>query len=61
MEPKSWRELVRELGVARALRSLMATELGEGDSVEFYRQLRAGKSVDEIHAEILRAKAEGKI
>ncbi len=58
---RAWRALVRELGIVDATRFVTAVEPGSGDSVEHYASLWDGMTVDDIHAEILRAKEKGEI
>ena len=47
---------MKELGIADALRFVMATEPGDGDSVQEYQKMWEGKSVDEIYEAICRDK-----
>ncbi len=48
--------LVQNLGVVGAVQFLMSAFPGQGDSVEYYRKLRQGKSVNDVVEEIKQAK-----
>ncbi|MBM4048180.1 MAG: hypothetical protein FJ279_24010 [Planctomycetes bacterium] len=61
LRQRAWKALVRELGIVGATRFVMAAESGSGDSVEKYAKLWEGMSLDEVHEEILKAKASGQI
>ena len=56
---KGWNSLAKEFGPAFALRFLMSFTHGKGDSVKYYKKMWQGKSVKEIHQEILKAKKDG--
>lgn len=49
LRKRAWKALVKELGIADALRFVMATEPGDGDSVQEYQKMWEGKSVDKIY------------
>jgi len=58
---KGWNSLTKELGPVFALRFLMSFIHGKGNSVKYYKKMWQGKSIKEIHKEILKAKKEGEI
>lgn len=53
--------LVTNLGYSRAAKFVMSIGRGKGDSVEEFRNMWKGKSVDEICLEIEKAKKKGEI
>ena len=53
---KGWETLVREMGLAKATRFLVAFERGEGDSVKEIKRYWRGKSLDEVYRTVRRAK-----
>jgi hypothetical protein len=58
LRKRAWKALVKELGIVDALRFVMATEIGGGDSVQEYRKMWEGKSIDEIYEVICRAQKQ---
>jgi len=58
LRKRAWKALVKELGIVDALRFVMVTEPGDGDSVKEYRKMWEGKSIDEIYEVICRAKKQ---
>jgi hypothetical protein len=56
-----WNTLTKELGPVGAAKFWMYVTHGEGNSVEEYKKMWNGKSIEEIHREILKAKRLGKI
>jgi len=56
-----WEVLTKELGSLGATRFWMYMTHGEGDSVLEFKRMWKGKSVEEIHQEILKAKENGEI
>jgi len=56
-----WTALMKELGPLDATRFWMYMTYGEGDSVLEFRNMWKGKTVEQIHREILKAKEEGEI
>jgi len=61
LRQRAWKALVKALGLVDATRFVMAVESGEGDSVEKYAKLWEGMTLEEVHHEILKAKARGEI
>ena len=53
--------LTNEMGPLGATRFWMYVTRGEGDSVLEFKKMWKGKSVEEIHQEILKAKENGEI
>jgi hypothetical protein len=53
---EGWKTLVKEMGVAKATRFLVAFERGEGDSVKEIKRFWRGKSLDEIYRMVKREK-----
>jgi len=53
---KGWKALVKEMGLAKATRFLVAFERGEGDSVKEIKRFWRGKSLNEIYRTVRRAK-----
>lgn len=53
---KGWKALVEELGVVDATKFVLAFEPGEGNSIKELQKMWEDKSIDEIHAEIMRFK-----
>jgi len=53
---EGWETLVKEMGVVKATRFLVAFERGEGDSVKEIKRFWRGKSLDEIYRTVKRAK-----
>jgi hypothetical protein len=51
-----WEVLTKEMGPLGATRFWMYVTRGEGDSVLEFKRMWKGKSVEEIHQEILKAK-----
>lgn len=49
LRKRAWDILVKELGIVDALRFVMATEMGNGDSTQEYQKMWNGKSMDEIY------------
>ncbi len=58
LRKRAWKALVKELGIVDALRFVMATEPGDGDSVQEYQKMWEGRSMDEIYEVICRAKKQ---
>ena len=56
-----WTALMKELGPLDATRFWMYVTYGEGDSVLESRNMWKGKTVEQIHREILKAKEDGEI
>jgi len=56
-----WEVLTKEMGPLGATRFWMYVTRGEGDSVLEFKRMWKGKSVEEIHQEILKAKENGEI
>ena len=56
-----WTALTKELGPVDATRFWMYMTFGEGDSVLEFRNMWKGKTVEQIHQEILKAKEGGEI
>jgi len=56
-----WNTLTKELGPVGAAKFWIYVTRGEGNSVEEYRKMWKGKSIEEIHREVLKAKRLGKI
>lgn len=56
-----WAALMKELGPLDAARFWMYMTWGEGNSVLESRNIWKGKTVEEIHREILKAKGDGEI
>jgi hypothetical protein len=61
LREKAWKILVKELGIIDATRFVMSVEPGSGDSVEEYGKMWQGKSIDQIHKEIIEAQNKEKI
>jgi len=61
LREKAWKILVKELGIIDATRFVISVEPGSGDSVEEYRKMWQGKSIEQIHKEIIEAQNKGKI
>lgn len=61
LRQRAWKALIRALGIMDATRVVMAVEPGEGDRVEQYAQLWEGMTLEEVHAEILKAKERGEL
>ncbi len=55
---RGWDALVEELGVAGATRFVMLVERGKGDSVQTFRQMWQGMSLEEIHQQLTRDEAQ---
>jgi len=53
---QGWENLVKEMGIAKATRFLVALERGEGDTVKEIKRFWRGKSLDEIVRTIKRAR-----
>lgn len=53
--------MTKELGPVGATKFWMYVTHGEGNSVEEYKKMWNGKSIEEIHRDILKAKRLGKI
>lgn len=53
---EGWNTLVKEMGVVKATRFLIAFERGEGDSVKEIKRFWRGKSLDEIYRIVKRVK-----
>ena len=58
LRKRAWKALVKELGIVDALRFVMATEPGDGDSIQEYQKMWEGKSRDDIYEVICRAKKQ---
>ena len=58
---KGWNSLIKGLGPVAAIRFLISFISGKGDSVKHYKNMWQGKSIEEIHKEILKAKQQGEI
>jgi len=56
-----WEVLTKEMGPLGATRFWIYVTRGEGDSVLEFKRMWKGKSVEEIHQEILKAKENGEI
>jgi len=56
-----WEVLTKEMGPLGATRFWMYVTRGEGDSVLEFKRMWKGKSIEEIHQEILKAKENGEI
>lgn len=56
-----WEVLTKEMGPLGATRFWMYVTRGEGDSVLEFKRMWKGKSVEEIHQEILKAKENDEI
>jgi len=56
LRKRAWQVLVKELGIADALRFVMTTETGDGNSVQEYQEMWEGKNIDEIYEIVYRAK-----
>lgn len=56
-----WEVLTKGMGPLGATRFWMYVTRGEGDSVLKFKRMWKGKSVEEIHQEILKAKENGEI
>jgi hypothetical protein len=61
LKKRAWKVLVKELGIIDATRFVMSVEPGFGDSVKEYQKMWQGKSIDEIHVEIIDARNKGLI
>lgn len=58
---RGWEALNKTIGPTDALRFVMSLTAGQGDSVEFFKQLWGDREIDKIHQEILKAKKNKKI
>ncbi len=56
---RGWDALIQELGVAGATRFVMLIERGKGDSVQDFRQMWRGMSLDDIHRQLMKDEAQG--
>lgn len=56
-----WQSLVKALGPAYANKFLKVFSSGSGDCVKDFKKMWKGKSVDDIHQEIVKAKKTGEI
>ena len=56
-----WEVLTKEMGPLGATRFWIYVTRGEGDSVLEFKRMWKGKSIEEIHQEISKAKENGEI
>jgi len=56
-----WKVLTKEMGPLGATRFWIYVTRGEGDSVLEFKKMWKGKSIEEIHQEISKAKENGEI
>lgn len=56
-----WQSLVKTLGPTQANKFLLTFFSGSGNSVKDFKKMWQGKSIDQIHQAILKAKKTGEI
>jgi len=58
---EGWNILVQQLGLNQATRFVVALERGEGDTILDVERYWSDASVQNIHRQIMRAKAKGEL
>lgn len=58
---KGWEILVQQLGLGQALRFVVALERGEGDTIIDVEKYWGDATVQDIHQQIIAAKAAGEL
>ncbi len=58
---KGWNILVQQLGINQATRFVVALERGEGDTILDVERYWGNASVQDIHKQIMDAKAKGEL
>lgn len=58
---KGWEILVQQLGLGQALRFVVALERGEGDTIIEIEKYWGDATVQDIHKQIIAAKAAGEL